>query len=191
MARKKPGDGAKPRPDAKVEPELPEPLRRRLLDIVSATDRFCDEHLDVEYRGLCRELAIVLGLEGFSVTSGKAEGWAAGVAYTIGWVNFLGDPSQPHHMKAEDMAHLFGVSEATLMSRARLIREGLGLSRLIPRWTVASRLEDNPLAWLVQDRSGLILDLREAPRHIQEEAVRRGLIPFVPGRPPAESEEAP
>ena len=28
---------------------------------------------------------------------------------------------------------------------------------------------------------GLPYDIRRAPRHVQEEAVRRGLIPFVPG----------
>ncbi len=28
---------------------------------------------------------------------------------------------------------------------------------------------------------GLVIDAREAPREIQEEAVRRGLIPYLPG----------
>jgi hypothetical protein len=29
--------------------------------------------------------------------------------------------------------------------------------------------------------NGLIIDARSAPRHIQEEAFRKGLIPYIPG----------
>src|SRR5438874_451564 len=83
---------------------VPQKLRKRLAEVVAATDRFCDEHLDAEFKGLCREMAAELCRRGFPVGSGKAAGWAAGIVYSVGWVNFLGDPSQPHHMKAEDMA---------------------------------------------------------------------------------------
>jgi hypothetical protein len=41
-------------------------------------------------------------------------------------------------------------------------------------------LEHNPLVWMVEV-NGLPYDIRMAPRHVQEEAARRGLIPFVPG----------
>jgi hypothetical protein len=97
--------------------EVPEKLRPRFAEIVALTDRFCDDHLDQEFKGLCREMAAVLCRERFPVTSGKAAGWAAGIVYSVGWVNFLGDPSQPHHVKAEDMARAVGVSPATLMKR--------------------------------------------------------------------------
>ena len=48
-----------------------------------------------------------------------------------------------------------------------------------PKWTLPSRLADNPMAWLIQV-NGLIVDARQAPRDIQEEAFRRGLIPYLP-----------
>lgn len=96
------------------------------------------------------------------------------------WVNFLGDPSQPHHTKRDDIAWAIGVSPATLHARARVIRDGIDLQRLDPRWTAPALLEKNPLVWLVQEQHGLIHDLRQAPRHVQEEAYRRGLIPFIP-----------
>jgi hypothetical protein len=131
MARKKTtGSGTAatkaPMPDAMDEllREIPEELRNRLAEIVAATDRFCDDHLDAEFKQLCREMAALLCREGFPVASGEAAGWAAGIVYAVGWVNFLGDPSQPHHMKAEDMARAVGVSPATLMNRAGVIREG-------------------------------------------------------------------
>ncbi len=43
----------------------------------------------------------------------------------------------------------------------------------------------NPLAWMIQV-DGFIVDARDAPREIQEEAFLRGLIPYIPGRPESE-----
>ncbi|MBI1918602.1 MAG: hypothetical protein HYS12_28240 [Planctomycetes bacterium] len=153
--------------------------RNRIAEIVAITDRFCDRHLDEEFKQLCREMAVVLCREGCPVGRGKAAGWAAGIIYSVAWVNFLGDPSQPYHMKAEDMARAVGVSPATLMAKARVVRDSLHLHRMDPRWSTKEMLEHNPLVWLVEV-DGLPYDIRRAPRHVQEEAVRRGLIPFVP-----------
>jgi hypothetical protein len=141
MARKKTKRGGEPAASVKkaagdtadgVLVPLPPKLGKRLGEILAITDRFCGEHLDEEYRGLCRDMAAALCVEGFPLTSGKAAGWAAGIVYSVGWVNFIGDPSQPHHMRAEDMAPGLGVSPATLMNRARDIREGLGWSAWTP-----------------------------------------------------------
>ena len=172
--------------------ELPrnvdEKLGPRLAQIVAVIDRFTEAHLDEEYKQLCREMAAVLCREGYPITSGKAAGWAAGVVYSIAWVNFLGDPSQPHHMKAEGIAQAVGVSPATLMNRARLIREGLGLRRMDLRWCTKEMFGHNPLAWMVSV-DGLPYDIRSAPRQIQEQAYRRGLILFVPGEAANEDSE--
>jgi hypothetical protein len=37
----------------------------------------------------------------------------------------------------------------------------------------------NPMAWMIQV-NGLITDARREPREIQEEAFRKGLIPYIP-----------
>ncbi len=163
----------------KLIERIPEKLRGRFADIVAVTDRFCDEHLDEEFKRLCREMVAVLCVENCPVTSGKAAGWAAGVVYSVGWVNFLGDPSQPHHMTAEDVAKAVGVAEATLMNRAKVIRKGLDLRRMTPPWSTRGMLDHNPLVWMVEV-NGLPYDIRQAPRHVQEEAVRRGIIPYLP-----------
>ena len=42
-----------------------------------------------------------------------------------------------------------------------------------------SRLEDNPLVWMSQV-NGLMVDVRQAPREVQEIAFRKGLIPYIP-----------
>jgi hypothetical protein len=158
---------------------VPEGMRQRCAEITALTDAFCKKHLDEEYAALCREMTALLCRAGAPVKSGKAAGWAAGVVYSIGCVNFLGDPSQPHHMKADDMARLMGVSPATQSAKARVIREGLDLHQMDPRWTVRSLQEENPLTWFAEV-NGVPVDLRNVPRPIQEEAYRRGLIPFIP-----------
>jgi hypothetical protein len=91
-------------------------------------------------------------------------------------------------MKAEDMARAVGVSPATLMNRAKVIRQGLDLHRMDPRWSTRGMQEHNPLVWMVEV-NGLPYDIRMAPRHVQEEAARRGLIPFVPDEAEEDSED--
>jgi hypothetical protein len=48
-----------------------------------------------------------------------------------------------------------------------------------PQWYRPSKLEDNPMAWMIEV-NGLIVDARWMPREVQEEAYRRGLIPYIP-----------
>jgi len=55
----------------------------------------------------------------------------------------------------------------------------LNLVQLDPQWSLPSQLADNTMAWMIQV-NGFILDARYAPRAIQEEAFRLGLIPFLP-----------
>ncbi len=51
--------------------------------------------------------------------------------------------------------------------------------QLDPDWTVASMVDHNPLIWMIQV-NGLAVDARRMPREIQEEALRKGLIPYIP-----------
>ncbi len=148
--------------------------------IVDLTDAFCQGHLDAEYGVLCRKLAGVLARKRPSpITNGKPESWASGIVRVVGWVNFLGDPSQPHHMKMTDIDEGMGVSEATGSAKAKAIRDLLKTHPLDPEWTLPSRMEQNPMAWMIQV-NGLIADARHLPRDIQEEAFRKGLIPYIP-----------
>jgi hypothetical protein len=97
----------------------------------------------------------------------------------VGWVNFLGDPSQPHHMKMTDIDEGFGVSEATGSAKSMAIRDLLKIGRLEPKWTLPSRMDDNPLIWMLEV-NGLMMDIRGCPREVQEVAFEKGLIPYIP-----------
>jgi hypothetical protein len=104
------------------------------------------------------------------------------VVYAIGSVNFLFDRTQTPHLSAAELCKRFGVTKSAAAARAKLIRELFRMRQADLRWWRPSQLGDNPLAWFI-DVDGLIVDARTAPRGIQEEAYRLGLIPFLPGQP--------
>jgi len=160
--------------------DVPDKYVSRLKEIVALTDDFCDAHLNAEYKALCRDLALAVCQEGSPVLRGKAASWASGVAYILGRVNFLGDPGQTPHMTSRDMAKGFGVSLGTMRAKGGIIRNGLGIVPLDPAWCLSSMLEDNPLVWMFEMENGMIIDIRMAPRNVQEQAFREGLIPYIP-----------
>jgi hypothetical protein len=157
--------------------------------IVGLIDAFCREHLDEEYRALSRKLAGILARKRPSpLTRGKPESWASGIVRVVGWANFLGDLSQPHHMKMADIDEAFGVSEATGSAKATAIRNLLKIRPFDPEWTLPSRMEDNPLVWMLKV-NGLITDIRLCPREAQVVAFENGLIPYIPADREAEAAE--
>jgi hypothetical protein len=52
--------------------------------------------------------------------------------------------------------------------KVKRIQESLKIDVFDPRWTLASRLADNPRVWQIMI-NWLVVDVREAPREIQEE----------------------
>ncbi len=171
------------------EPTIPEAARSAHNAIVGLIDAFCREHLDEEYRVLSRKLAGILARKRPSpLTRGKPESWASGIVRVVGWANFLGDPSQPHHMKMTDIDEAFGVSEATGSAKAAAIRKLLKIRPFDPEWTLPSRMEDNPLVWMLKV-NGLITDIRLCPREAQVVAFENGLIPYIPADREAEDAE--
>lgn len=157
---------------------VPADWQPRFKELMALTEPFCDAHLNDEYRVLIREMAVVVCQEDSPVRRGKAAGWAAGIVYSVGWVNFLTNPESQPHVTSNEIAYGFNVGESTMMSKARVLREGLQLRRLDPDWCLESRLGDNPLVW-IQEVNGLMIDLRHAPRDVQQQAYDAGRIPFV------------
>lgn len=152
-----------------------------ILDTIAGmTDTFCRKYLDEEYAVVCRDLAEDLAVaEPCPLLRGKPLTWAAGIVYAAGWVNFLTDPSFPPFMTTKNLAEKIGVSTATLSAKKRIIEETLDLIPFDPDYTVDSRAEDNPLAWMIEV-NGFLMDARTAPREIQEAAFAQGVIPYIP-----------
>lgn len=148
--------------------------------IIELTDHFCREHLNEEYAVLCRDLAVKLSRKRPSpLLRGKPVNWASGIVRTIGWVNFLNDPAQTPHMLLREIDERFGISESSGAAKLKEIRSTLRIHQLDPQWTLPSNLDDNPLVWMLEV-NGLIVDVRHAPRELQEFAFERGLIPYIP-----------
>lgn len=167
---------AKPRPKAKPK----EATAEVLATITGLIDQFCRERLNDEYAVLCRKLAEKLARKRPSpLLHGKPATWASGIVRTIGWVNFLGDPSQTPHLKMTDIDEGFGVSPASGSAKSKAIRDLLTLRPFDPEWCLPSRMDDNPLVWMLTV-NGLLMDIRHAPREAQEVAFQKGLIPYIP-----------
>jgi len=158
---------------------VPKDYTARFAELVGLTDAFCDAHLDAEYRDFCRQIAATLCQEGLPVLKGKGVGWACGIVYALGQVNFLTDPGQTPHVTATAIAEGFGVSATTMHARAKVIREALELMPFHPSWCLPSNLAENPLVWMLEV-DGLLVDIRGAPREVQVAAYEQGLIPYIP-----------
>jgi hypothetical protein len=160
---------------------VPKEMQARFDEITALTDAFSGKYLNEEYRTMIRQLTAALCRKRPSpLTGGKANSWAAGIVHAIGMVNFLFDPSQKPHIKAADLYKEFGVSQSTGQAKSKQIQDLLNLTPFHPDWTLPGKMEQNPLVWMVMV-NGLIVDIRHAPRAIQEEALRKGIIPYLPG----------
>jgi len=157
--------------------------------IIGLTDAFCREHLNDEYAMMCRNLAAALSRKRPSpLVRGKMETWACGIIRTIGWVNFLDDPSQKPHMKLTSVDKAFGVAQSTGQGKSKTIRNLLKIRDFDPKWTLPSRVDDNPRVWMVSV-NGFIMDMRHASREVQVDAFEQGLIPYIPADRRSDPEE--
>jgi hypothetical protein len=162
---------------------VPQALRLHFDRIVALTDPVCAQHLSEEYAHLCRRLTAALCRKRPSpLLTGKIEVWACAIVYALGRVNFLFDKSQSPHLRADQLCELFSVGKNTAAAKAKLILDALNIGILDPRWCLPSKIDDNPMAWMITI-NGFIIDARYAPPDVQEEALRLGLIPYLPQKP--------
>jgi hypothetical protein len=152
-----------------------------ILDsLIEMTDSFCKEFLNDEYAELCRKLATALARKRPTpLLQGKLATWACGVVRTIGWVNYLDDRSQKPHLKLPFIDKAFGVAESTGQGKSKLIRKMFKIRNVDPKWTLPSRMDDNPVVWMLSV-NGFLMDIRDAPREAQVVAFEKGLIPYIP-----------
>jgi hypothetical protein len=163
--------------------QVPKQLQPTYEQIIALTDAFCTEHLNEEYALLSRQLAAALSRKRPSpLLRGKVATWACGIVYALGSVNFLSDRASEPFMRMDNLCALMGVSKSTGANKAAEIRKLFDMYQLDPNWTLPSRIDQNPMAWMITV-NGFIIDARHAPPEIQEEAYRKGLIPYLPGLP--------
>lgn len=163
---------------------VPQTMQKTYDTITALTDGFCQASLNEEYAEMCRTMTAKLCRKRPSpLASGKANSWAAGIVHAVGTVNFAFDKTQTPHTTIPDISDHFGVAKSSPASKSKIIRDLLKIGLMEPAWTLPSRIEHNPMAWYVMV-NGLVLDARSLPRHLQEEAYRKGLIPYIPADRP-------
>ena len=163
-------------------PRIPTALQEKFDTIALATDAFCDQHLNGEYKQLIRlALAALCRKRPSPLLKGKDSSWAAGAVHALGMVNFLFDATQTPHYKATDIWTHFCLASSTGQTHSKKIRDALDMGQMDLQWTLPSRMDANPLIWMLQV-NGLIVDARHLPLEVQDIAFARGLIPYVPGR---------
>ena len=110
---------------------------------------------------------------------GQPKTWACGIIRTIGMVNFLDDRTTQPHMKLTAIDKALGVGESTGQGKSMEIRKMLKIRKFDMDWTLPSRMDDNPLLWMLEV-GGFLMDVRRASREVQEIAFEKGLIPYIP-----------
>ena len=175
-------------PQVKKSESVPQVMEAIYQQIIALTDEFSKTYLNAEYGQLIRYATAALCRKRPSpLVKGKINTWACGITYAIGFVNFLFDRSQEPSLSAAELCGAFGVSNSTGAAKAKVVRETLKFSRLDPDWCLPSKLDSNPMAWMIMV-NGLIVDARYVPREIQVLAYEKGLIPYVPDELPLDEE---
>jgi hypothetical protein len=159
---------------------VPRNMQAPYESILALTEPFCRDHLDDHYREFAQRMGAALCRRKMSpITSGHPRSWACAIIYLLGQINFLSDRSTQPYMTLADVCAAFGVSQSTASAKARIISEMLKTHQLDPKWSLPSLLSENPLVWMAEV-NGILVDLRDMPREIQEVAFERGMIPYIP-----------
>ncbi len=165
--------------DKASQMRIPKRNRQLFEQIIELIGAFCDAHLNEDYKELCEEMAGAICRSRWLLSGSKPASWASGIVHALGWVNCLYDPTMSPHVTSREIAEEFGVSQGTMLAKSKIVRDGLEMVPLDPDWCISVEPEDNPMVWMV-DIGGIMMDVRYAPRQMQEQAYEMGLIPFIP-----------
>jgi Domain of unknown function (DUF6398)/Plasmid pRiA4b ORF-3-like protein len=176
---------------SKKSEQVPKPMQEKFDRITAITNDFAQQHLNEEYAQLIRHATAALCRKRPSpLTTGKDQTWACGITHAVGMVNFLFDSSLTPHIGANDLYKWFGVAASTGQGKSKIVRDLLDMSPMDADWCLHSKLDDNPMAWMIMF-DGLILDARTLPLEVQKVAHAKGLIPYLPGSNNSEQVEEP
>ena len=168
---------------------IPAQMQPVYEEIAGMIDEYCEKYLNEEYRALCLRLLEKLCRKRPSpLLKGRRNTWAAGIVYAIATNNFIFDKSMPIHLTADELSRPFGIAPSTAGNKAAEIRKLIRMSPWDTEWLLQELIEDNPAIWMLSV-DGFIVDARDLPLEFQQEAARRGLIPYVPA--PRQKQEKP
>ncbi len=160
--------------------DISEEMIPRFEAVALLINQFCGQHKAFELSLLCVDMTLSLCVQFPEVIRrGKPESWACGIVHAIGMVNFLSDPDSEPYIETAEIYSFFGVSQGTMQSKSKRIRDLFGIFQMDPIWSLPELLLENPLLWTVP-LNGLLVDIRDASQEMQQKALDANLIPMLP-----------
>jgi hypothetical protein len=145
------------------------------LELIRLTGEFCEEHLNEEYRQLAEKLILTMKRRRpVLFLRGRANTWAAAVIYALGQINFLFDRSYEPYVAAAEIPSYFGVSQSTVATKAKLIRDTFDLFPWHPEFSTQRLLDNDPYSGKVMI-DGFIVPINMLSPELQEELRKRGM----------------
>ncbi len=136
-------------------------LQQRIDELISMTDKFCNEHIDAEYAALCKLMIEKLGRKRNvkPLATGRLNIWAASVVYTIATNNFLFDKSFEPYIPSSEIHDYFVTKQSTVSAKSAQIRQLLKMSpRFDLEFSTQHSLEHNP--FLMFSQLGALLRIK-------------------------------
>jgi Domain of unknown function (DUF6398) len=163
-------------------PKVPDSVNAPFRDICNIMAALCKERLNEEYFNLSVELAAKIARKRPSpFLSGHTKTWAAGIIHALGLVNFLFDKTQSPHLTSKELCAWFDLGQNTISAKSKFIRDMFKMYQMDTNWCLPSKVINNPFSWMVSF-DGYIVDIRRAPYEMQVEALKAGVIPFIPNK---------
>ena len=107
------------------------------------------------------------------LASGQPRTWACGIMCASGQLNFLSDKATQPYMAMINVCAAFGVGQSTASGKARDVSAALHAGAWT--WPGCWRASSTRTRWCGWRRfNGLLVDLREMPREVQEIAFANG-----------------
>ncbi len=133
-------------------------LQQRQDALLLKTAEFCDAHLNAEYKKLCAKVIKQLAQNKFTTFGGDLNSWAAAIIHALGTTNFLFDKSSKPHIRAKDIAEIFGVKPNNSGQKSTNIRFWLGMDHLESEFaTKATRKQQDELKNMMVETIGALL----------------------------------
>ncbi len=159
---------------------VPTKMKQRYDSIVEISNQYCKACLNEEYAQLARKATATLCRKRPSpLATGNVKTLAGAIVYALGQINFLFDKNNKPYASADDFVNWFEISKSTLQGKAKSIREALKVKMFDHEWMLDSLIQQCSTIWFLQV-NGFIVDIREMPLEVQQQAYDKGLIPYIP-----------
>jgi hypothetical protein len=163
---------------------VPKEIRELYEALTHLTNMICTMYLNDEYAQMCRKLTAALCRKRPSpLAHGRVDIWVTAIVHTIASANFAYDATQTPHTTLDDLCEALETSKTTVGNKATAIRKLLKISVFDPTWTLPSRMDSNPMVWMLTV-NGFVVDIRTMPLEAQMVAYEKGLIPYIPALQP-------